>query len=122
MIDLPYQNNDTKQAPKLLSPIRSFEGAVRVIDAGADEIYCGIIIPGIDGFHLYRGSVSEVPTYVELGRIVKHAHNHGVKVYVTLNNPFMAEIIEKIMKNHIYSCIEREADAFPPSMGKRRTV
>ena len=107
MIDSDQEGNPI---PKILSPIRSFEGAVRVIRAGADQVYCGVTIPEIKDFVLYRGPAHDVPTYDELGKIVKYAHNHSVTVAITINRPFMAKVIEDPMKNHIRSCLDRGVD------------
>ncbi|UCD72603.1 MAG: hypothetical protein JSW01_03890, partial [Candidatus Bathyarchaeota archaeon] len=97
--------------PKLLSPIKSFSGAVRVIDAGADEIYCGVKIPGFGDFELYRGSGTQVTTYDEFNRIVEYAHTHDVRVLVTVNQPFMVNKLEEHLKKHIESCLDADVDA-----------
>ncbi len=110
MIYLTDSDHVRIQIPKILSPIRSFEGAVRVIRAGADQVYCGVTIPEIKDFVLYRGPAHDVPTYDELGKIVKYAHNHGVDVAVTINRPFMAKVIEDPIKSHIRSCLDRGVD------------
>ncbi len=96
--------------PRILSPINSFKGAVKVISAGADEVYCGVTIPEIKDFMLYRGASCEIPTYDELGKVVKHAHNYGVKVVVTVNRPFMSEVIEKATRKHIRLCLDEGID------------
>ena len=111
MIQLIDSDQEERPIPKILSPIRSFEGGVRVIKAGADQVYCGVTIPKIKDFVLYRGPAHEVPTYDELGRIVKYAHNHGVEVAVTVNRPFMARVLEDPIRNHIRSCIDEGVDA-----------
>jgi len=100
-----------RQRPKLLSPINSFEGAVRVIRAGADELYCGVKIPGIKHFVLFRGSRCEIPTYDEFGKVVKHAHDHDVEVFLVVNIPFMIEAMEKDMRKHICLCLDKNVDA-----------
>jgi len=101
--------------PKLLSPVNSFEGAVGVIRAGADEIYCGVAIPGkLKNFTIYRGpgaSPAQLPTYDELGKIVNYAHRHNVKVIVTVNEPFMSKVLDKTMRSHIRSCLDEGVDA-----------
>jgi putative protease len=99
------------RVPRILSPVRSYEGGVRIIEAGADEVYCGVTIPGIKDFTLYRGPSCEVPTYSELGQLVKYAHSRDVKVVVVVNRPFMAEVIEKAIRKHIHSCVEEGIDA-----------
>jgi len=101
--------------PKLLSPINSFEGAVSVIRAGADEIYCGVAMPEkLRHFTLYRGpgaSPAQLPTYDELGKIVDYAHRYNVKVMLTVNEPFMSEAFDKAMRSHIRSCLDEGVDA-----------
>ena len=100
-----------KKVPKLLSPVNCFEGGIRVIDAGADEVYCGVTIPSVKDFVLYRGQGCEIPTYEDLAKLVKYAHNHQVKVVVTVNQPFMTGIIEKAIRNHIKNCLDKGVDA-----------
>lgn len=99
-----------KSVPKLLSPINSLEGAVKVINAGADEIYCGVIIPEFKDFVLYRGRVCEVRTYQELGKIVEYAHKRNIKVFLTINTPFIVDDMEKSVKKHINYCIDKGVD------------
>jgi len=109
MIESPSKNLE-KRTPKLISPIRSFEGVVRVINAGADKVYCGVRMPEMGHFVLYRGSYAEIPTYDELGRVVKYAHDHGVEVLLTVNNPFMADIMDGVTRRHIRLCVDRGVD------------
>lgn len=100
-----------KRIPKILSPVNCFEGGIKVINAGADEVYCGVTIPKLKDFVLYRGQGCEIPNYEELAKLVKYAHEHGVKVVVTVNQPFMTEIIKKATRNHIKTCLDRGVDA-----------
>lgn len=112
--------------PKLLSPINSFEAAVKVIQAGADEIYCGVAMPGkLKHFILYRGpgaSHAQLPTYDELGRIVEYAHRYRphargrgraprVEVVLVVNEPFMSDALESEMRDHIRLCLDKGVDA-----------
>jgi putative protease len=96
--------------PKIMAPINSYEGGVRVVDAGADEVYCAVQIPDIRDFVLYRGPSSELPTYYELGQVVKYAHEHDSKVDLVLNQPYMVAGIEKNIKNHIKNCLDQGVD------------
>ena len=112
VVESRRQDSDKGKAPKLLSPIRSYDGAVRVVDAGADELYCGVVMPEMKDFVLYRGPKTDIPTYHELGRVVKYAHDHDVSVGVTINNPFMTEAMEAPLRRHIRSCVEQGVDAF----------
>jgi len=96
--------------PKILSPVTSFEGAVEVISAGADEIYCAVKVPG--AVHLLnRPEFCCISTYHELGRIANYAHSKGVETIVTLELPFMSEFMGKQMKEHISSCVNEDIDA-----------
>jgi putative protease len=96
--------------PKILSPVTSFRGAVEVISAGADEIYCGLAIPGIFEF-LNRPERCAVSTYDELGRIADYAHSKGVETIVTLGLPFISQSSAARMRQHAASCIDQGIDA-----------
>jgi len=96
--------------PQLLSPVTSFSGAVEVIAAGADEVYCGVRIPGILEI-LNRPESCSVPTYDELGRIADYARSKGVRTIVTLGLPFVARFMAERMKEHTASCIGQGVDA-----------
>ena len=104
-----------KRIPKILAPVNSFESTVKVIDAGADEIYCGVAMTGKGkSFGLYRGpgaSPAQLPSYDELGRVVQHAHIHGVKVVLVANEPFMSDELEEGMRNHIRLGADKGVDA-----------
>lgn len=97
---------------KILSPVTSLKAAAGVISAGADEIYCGVIIPDLR----YLGLSTRYPScslssYNDLGKVVEYAHDHGVNTIVTTEFPFMAVVIEKSIKEHISRCVEMGVDA-----------
>lgn len=97
---------------KLLAPVTNFEGVVGAVRAGADEIYCGVKIAGVEYVGLStRPSTCSLSTYDELGKIVRYAHDHGVKALVTTELPFMTKEIEKEIKNSISCCVEKGIDA-----------
>jgi len=97
---------------KILSPVTSFDAAVGVISSGAEEIYCGVRIPGVKYPGLStRPDYCSLSTYEELGRVVRYAHDHDVKTIVTTDVPFMAEWLEKELKHHVRSCIRQGVDA-----------
>jgi putative protease len=93
-----------------MAPINSAEGGIRVVDAGADEVYCAVQIPDIKDFVLYRGPSSQLPSYDDLGIVVKHAHDNGAKVDLVLNMPYMVERIEKHIGKHVLNCIDQGVD------------
>jgi putative protease len=96
--------------PKIMAPINSYEGGVKVVDAVADEVYCAVQIPDIKDFVLYRGPSSELSGYEELGKVVKYAHEHGSKVDLVINQPYMVSKIETPVRKHIRSCIDQGID------------
>ena len=98
------------RVPKILAPVKAYTGAVKVIQAGADEIYCGVRTPGLENFELYRGASTDVPTYEEFSRVAEYAHSRDVKVLVTVNQPFIVDSIEKTMGSHIRRVIDAGAD------------
>jgi len=87
------------------------EGGMRVVDAGADEIYCAVQISSIKDFVLYRGPSSEIPSYDDLSKLVRYAHDRGVEIPLVVNWPFMADIIEKPIRDHIRRCVDCGVDA-----------
>ena len=104
------RSTDGGVIPKIMAPINSFEGGVKVVDAGADEVYCAVQIPDISDFVLYRGPSSELPSYDDLARVVKYAHEHDSKVDLVLNQPYMVARIEKNIKKHIKNCVDQGID------------
>lgn len=100
------------KTPKLLAPVRSFEGARMVVDAGADEIYLGVTVPGrLRNLWLNRSPLCEVPSYDELAKIVRYAHGRGVKVVLTAVYPFMTDSMEPELRRHLKRCLDEGVDA-----------
>jgi putative protease len=98
------------EVPKLLSPVTSFRGALEVISAGADEIYCSTVIPGMWEI-LNRPDSCSVSTYDELGRIADYARSKGVETLMTLGLPFVSEFMAARMKEHTAACVSQGIDA-----------
>jgi putative protease len=97
--------------PKILAPIKSYTGAVKVIGAGADEVYCGVRTSGLEDFELYRGAATEIPTYEEFRRVADYAHSRNVRVLLTVNQPFIVDSIEETIAKHIRACVDAGTDA-----------
>jgi putative protease len=108
---LMASHNSNLVIPKILAPIRAYTGAVKVIQAGADEIYCGVRTPGLEEFELYRGASTDISTYDEFRRVVEHAHRNSVKVLLTVNQPFIIDSMEKTMAKHIQTCVDAGVDS-----------
>ena len=64
--------------PELLSPAGNFEKMVAAIHYGADAVY-------LAGQSFGMRAAADNFTYEELERAISYAHDHGVKVYITVN-------------------------------------
>lgn len=97
---------------KIIAPVSSYEGAVRVVDAGADELYCGVRLPGLK-FISYSGrpAFCNLQDYDELSQIVQYAHSKNVTVNLTANLPFMADVLERTVKSFIKRSVACGVDA-----------
>src|SRR4030042_5546212 len=107
----PNSNIDNEVLPKIMAPINSYDGGVKVVAAGADEVYCAVQISDIKDFVLYRGPSSELSSYEELGKVVKYAHEQDAKVDLVINQPYMVAKIEQPLRKHIRTCIDQGVDA-----------
>ena len=64
---------------EIMAPVGSYESLMAAIHAGADSVYFGV------GKLNMRSASAANFTLDDLGRIVKTAHEHGVKTYLTVN-------------------------------------
>ena len=110
MKDKMQSSSGRRAVPHILAPINSYEGATKVVDAGAEEIYCAVQIADIRDFVLYRGPSSELKNYDELKQVVQYAHAHGSKVNLVLNQPYMVTAIEAPVRKHIRNCVDQGVD------------
>ncbi len=85
-----------KHMPELLSPVRDEVSFRAAVSAGADAVYLGL-------GQLNMRVNSRGIDIAELPELVAFAHDHGVKVYVTLNvliydqeTSYLAELVKKI--------------------------
>lgn len=97
---------------KIIAPVSSFEGAKKVVDAGANELYCGVRLMGMK-YMAYSGRPASccLQNYDELGQVVEYAHAHGTTVSLTANLPFMADLISMPVRDFIKKCLEKGIDA-----------
>ena len=77
---------------KILTPLSKAREVEPLIEAGADEIYCGVLPPrwkksytNVASPNRREWSVSNLQDYDELTRVVELAHRHSVPVYLTMN-------------------------------------
>lgn len=97
---------------KIISPIKSIEGARRVSAAGADELYVGVKLQGLR-FMSYSGRKAAccLDNYDDLAESCHLAHERGTKVNLTANLPFMTDLLTSVVKHYIKHSIEAGVDA-----------
>lgn len=93
---------------KIISPLREKEEALPLIEAGADELYCGYLSPEwvnkYTGFEFERkGGGSNFADLEELKKAVELSHGKGVPVYLTINGlyvnkqyPLLLKIVDQL--------------------------
>jgi putative protease len=96
---------------RLLSPVDKTDEVEQLIQAGADELFCGLLTPEWHNRYV-AGSISRRPggganftTFDELHSCVNIAHSHGIPVFLTLNEhyyipqqyPFLLDYVEKVI-------------------------
>jgi putative protease len=96
---------------RLLSPVDKTDEVEQLIQAGADELFCGLLTPEWHNRYV-AGSISRRPggganftTFDELHSCVNTAHSHNIPVFLTLNEhyyipqqyPFILDYIEKVI-------------------------
>ena len=96
----------------LMAPADSFETALRVIDAGADEIYLGLENQNFVNLNLSgRGRGCNVPTLSELEKIIDFAHKNRVLVDYAVNTPFLSDELDEMFIAHVMAGVEAGVDA-----------
>jgi len=105
---------------KILSPINKADEVEKVIEAGANEIYCGAIYKKLLDSYTRLGANSalgytncDLNDYKELKKAVEIAHSHSVPIFLVLNNRhynenqyrFVLESVDEALKLNIDSFI-----------------
>jgi putative protease len=91
------KDNRGSKFMKLLAPVNSLQSAMKQIEAGADEIYLGGDSPifnslSFSGRGRYTAHNKKIcPDFIEIGDIVKYAHEKNVKVMFAANISFLAD-------------------------------
>ena len=82
----------------IVSPITSVEEVEPVVDAGTNEIYCGVLTKKEERNYTNLGCLNRRPlkfanlkSFQELKKTVKLAHSHNISVTFTINNFYTAE-------------------------------
>jgi len=97
---------------KILSPVDKIEEVRKVIEAGADELYCGLLTPDWHNKYI-AGSINRRPggranftTIDELKSCVEIARSFDIPVYLALNEhyyiekqyPFILDFVQKAIE------------------------
>ena len=90
---------------KILAPANSEKEVKRIIDAGADEIYCGVIprewmteYTNVASCNRREWQTANLSSFGELGKLADIAHSHDRPVYLTLNALYTEQQYPLIMK------------------------
>lgn len=86
-----------KKSVELLAPAGQWESLVAAIEAGADAVYLG---GKAFNMRVHRSDFNFDDA--QLKAAIEFAHEHGVKIYVTLNNLISAEEIAPLEKYLLY--------------------
>lgn len=102
---------------KILAPIDKIEEVDKLIDLGADEIYCGVLTQEWHNKYI-AGSINRRPggganftSFSELERCVDIAHLREVPVFLTLNEHYYFEKQYPFLKGFVNKAIEIGVDA-----------
>ena len=102
---------------KLLSPVDKVEEVEKIIEAGADELYCGLLTEEWHNKYI-AGAINRRPggganftTFDELQSCIDIARSHSVPVFLTLNEhyytpeqyPFVLDYVRKVVGMGIYA-------------------
>lgn len=82
---------------RILAPVNTVDEVRPILDAGADELYCGVLPSQWYEKYAHVASVnrserrrSSLGSFEELSQVVRIAHDRGVTVQITLNGLYTA--------------------------------
>lgn len=104
---------------EILSPINKVDEVEKVIEAGANEIYCGAIYKNLLNSYTRLGAHSalgytncDLSSYKELKQVVEIANSYSVPIFLVLNNRCYSKNQYKILLESIDKAIKLNVDAF----------
>ena len=110
---------------KILSPVSCFDEVEDVIAAGADELYCGVLLEDWRNRYTVAASLNrrqeDNPTlgtsphfknFEDLEKSTKVAHSHGVPVILTLNEHYYSQGQYPHLLSYVDKAREAGVDAF----------
>ena len=104
---------------KILSPINKVNEIEKVIKAGANEIYTGVLSKDWLRTYSHAGTINGSPSrfsnlrsYTELRKMVGIAHSYNVPVFFTLNSYYYSKSQYVLLIDEITKAIKCNIDAF----------
>jgi len=110
---------------KILSPISRFDEVESVIAAGADELYCGILLDHWRNRYtvsaslnrrqednLILGTSPHFKSFEEFRESIEVAHSHAVSVILTLNEHYYSQDQYSHLMPYVDQALEARVDAF----------
>ncbi len=114
-----------KDMIKILSPVSRCDEVEDVISAGADELYCGVLLDDWRNRYTVSASLNrrqeDNPTlgtsphfknFEDLEKSIKVAHSHGVPVILTLNEHYYSQGQYSRLLSYVDKALEAGVDAF----------
>ena len=105
---------------KILSPVNSADEVRDLVEAGANEFYCGFVPPQwLDKYGICyplnrrpNMSLGNIRSLQELSQIIDYAHNLGVNVNVTINEHYYVDEQYTLLKPIMEELNSLGVDAF----------
>lgn len=101
---------------KILSPVSRVDEVEKLIEAGADELYCGLLPADwpYTAFSINRRQDPETNFhhFAELKECLKMAHRHGIPVHLTLNEHYYTDKQYPYLLDYVARAASIGVDAF----------
>ena len=89
----------------ILAPTNSYKEIKQLVEAGADELYCGVLskewktnYTNVSSINRREFTLSNMKSFEELKKAVKIAHSFDVPVFLTMNGLYTEEQYSSIIK------------------------
>ena len=104
---------------RILSPVNSSEEVIKLIRAGADELYCGVVEPSWTEEYLEMIFLNKRPhetcnfqSFDELKKAIDVAHSYNVKMFLTLNSLYYIERQYPLIMKIVNRTLDMGIDGF----------
>ena len=115
---------------KVLSPVNNVSEIEKVVSAGADEVYCGVLTPAWQGRFAHTGTINGSPSRFhnladldELRHVVEVAHTHDAKVFATYNSYYYSRDQYHLLEKEVEGAVSAGVDGIiAADIGLMRTL